>query len=401
MSRKSFQLFWAGQAASNLGDSFAFVAMPLLVFDATHSVVAMGRVTAVSVGGQLAAAFVSGAITDRTHRRYLMIACDLARAALFAALPVLFAWGVRSLGVIYAVAALAAVASNLFFVAYMAAVTNLVEPEEVASANGRLQATQALTYVAGSALAGIVCDRFGATVALGVNAASFLVSAASLSRIRFRRDRADQAKSKGAFADLVSGIAFLVRQRVLRALAIFQTGVALAGSIGLGAAVIDLLVYRLKSDLHQGSTVVGATLACSALGAVLGAIGAARARRAHAFGASTVAGTAIQGVGLVLAGIGAGTAAVAFGGVLWSMGLTFRSVAAVSLRQTLTPDGLLGRVVAAGWVMVFSASAIGALCVTHLAATIGTASALIGIGGFLVLISALGALSPLARPSKR
>ena len=378
--------------------------MPLLVFDATHSVVAMGRVTAVSVGGQLVTSFVSGAITDRAHRRYLMIACDLTRATLFAALPLLFAFGVRSLGLIYAVAALAAVASNLFFVAYMAAVANLVEPEEVAPANGRLQATQALTYVVGSALAGIVCDRYGATVALGINAASFLVSAGSLARIRFRRDRAEQGeqgKSGGALAGLASGLAFLWRERVLRALALFQAGVALAGSIGLGAAVIDLLVYRLKSDLHQGSSVVGATLACSAVGAVFGAIGAARARRAVAFGASTVAGTGLQGFGLVLAGIGAGTAAVAFGGVLWSMGLTFRSVAAVSLRQTLTPDGLLGRVVAAGWVMVFSASAIGALCVTHLAATIGTASALIGIGGFLVLISALGALSPLARPSKR
>jgi hypothetical protein len=374
--------------------------MPLLVFDATHSVVAMGRVTAVAVGGQLATAFVSGAITDRVHRRYLMIACDLARAALFAALPVLFAFGVRSLGLIYAVAALAAVASNLFFVAYMAAVANLVEPEEVAPANGRLQATQALTYVAGSALAGIVCDRYGATVALGINAASFLVSAGSLARIRFRRDRAEQGeqgKSGGALAGLASGLAFLWRERVLRALALFQAGVALAGSIGLGAAVIDLLVYRLKSDLHQGSSVVGATLACSAVGAVFGAIGAARARRAVAFGASTVAGTGLQGFGLVLAGIGSSTAAVALGGVFWAMGLTFRSVAAVSLRQTLTPDGLLGRVVAAGWVMVFSASALGALCVTHLAAAIGTASALMELGGFLVLISAFAALSPLAR----
>jgi MFS family permease len=371
--------------------------MPLLVFDATHSVVAMGRVTAVSVGGQLFTAFVSGAITDRAHRRYLMIGCDLARAALFAALPLLFALGVQSLGLIYAVAALAAVASNLFFVAYMAAVANLVEPEEVAPANGRLQATQALTYVAGSALAGIVCDRYGAPVALGINAASFLLSAASLARIRFRRDRAEQAKNEGALAGLVSGLAFLLRERVLRALAVFQTGVALAGSIGLGAAVIDLLVYRLKSDLRQGSAVVGATLACSALGAVVGAIGAARARRAVAFGASTVVGTGIQGLGLVLAGVGPGIAAVALGGVLWSMGLTFRSVAAVSLRQTLTPDGLLGRVVAAGWVMIFSASALGALGVTHLAAAIGTASALMAIGGFLVLISALGALSPLAR----
>ncbi len=371
--------------------------MPLLVFEATHSVEAMGRVTAVAVGGQLATAFVSGAITDRAHRRHLMIACDLARAVLFASLPLLFAFGVRSLAAIYAVAALSAVASNLFFVAYMAAVANLVDASDVASANGRLQATQALTYVIGSALAGVVCERFGASIALGINAVSFLASAASLARIRFRRDRAERTESRGAIADLLSGLAFLVRQRVLRALALFQTGVALAGSIGLGAAVIDLLVYRLKSDLHEGSAIVGGTLACSAVGAVFGAIGAARARKSLSFGATAVAGTGIQGLGLLLAGIGPGAAAVAAGGVLWSLGLTFRSVAAVSLRQTLTPDALLGRVVSAGWVMIFSASALGALCVTHLAGAIGTAAALMCIGGFLVVTTALGTLSPLAR----
>lgn len=371
--------------------------MPILVFEATHSVEAMGRVTAVSVGGQLATAFVAGAVTDRVHRRHLMIACDLARAAVFAALPLLFAFGARSLAAIYAVAALSAVASNLFLVAYMAAVANLVEPSEVASANGRLQATQALTYVVGSALAGVVCERFGASTALGIDAASFLASAASLARIRFRRDRAEATESRGVVADLLSGLAFLFRQPVLRALALFQTGVALAGSIGLGAAVIDLLVYRLKSDLHEGSAIVGGTLGCSALGAVFGAIAAGRARKSLSFGASAVAGTGVQGFGLLLAGAGSSAAAVAVGGVCWSLGLTFRGVAAVSLRQTLTPDALLGRVVAAGLVMIFSASVLGALCVTHLAATIGTARALAWIGGFLVVTTALGAVSPLAR----
>ncbi|HXK17386.1 MAG TPA: MFS transporter, partial [Polyangiaceae bacterium] len=86
-----FRRFWLGQAASNLGDAFAFVAMPLLVFDATHSVVQMGYVTGITGVGQLLAATFSGVVVDRVNRRALMMLCDLVRLALYGLLPLL-AW---------------------------------------------------------------------------------------------------------------------------------------------------------------------------------------------------------------------------------------------------------------------------------------------------------------------
>jgi hypothetical protein len=397
---RQFRLFWLGQAASNLGDAFAFVSMPLLVLGATHSVVQMGRVTAFTAAGQLVAATFSGYVIDRVHRRRAMILCDLARMLLFAALPLTIAFGGFNIPLLYFVAGLAGMASNLFLIGYTAAVKNLVEPHEVASANARLQASMALLYVVGSALAGAVCNRLGAGWALGVDSLSFAFSALSLATITLRHDRAEREdRGAGIFSDLRSGFAFLARHRVLRPLTIFQTAVGLLASIGLGAAVIDLIIYRLRSDFGADGTTVGVSLGFASLGAVFGAVAAARTQRRFGLGAIVVAGTGVQALGLLATGLAHGVLGVTVGGMLWAGGLTFRSVAASSLRQTLTPDALLGRVVAAGWAIVFGAEAVGAILVTRLAASIGAASAATCVGVGLAVVAVAGGLSPLATES--
>jgi hypothetical protein len=394
---QSFRRFWFGQAASNLGDAFGFVGMPLLVFGLTKSVAGMGTVTAFSAAGQLLATPFAGIAVDRMNRRRLMIGCDLARLVLYGALPLLASLGKLKLGVIYAVALLTSAASNVFMVGYFAAVANLVEPDEVAGANGRLQATQALTYVIGSALAGAVCTALGSAWALGVDALSFGVSATMLAVVQFRRDRADRTREmhEPPLRELAAGFGFLVRQRILRTLTLFQTGVALLGSVGLGAAVIDIMVYRLKVDFAETSSLVGASLALSSLGAVLGAIIAGRLGRRIGLGVVCAGGTGLQGFGMLLGGLGHTVGFTIAAGVLWSGGLTFRAVAVTSLRQTLTPDALLGRVISVGWLLIFSASALGAVYVTRLAAGVGSASAMTYLGLALVAVATAGALSPL------
>jgi hypothetical protein len=104
---------------------------------------------------------------------------------------------------------------------------------------------------------------------------------------------------------------------------------------------------------------------------------------------------------MLAAGLGQGVVAVTIGGILWSAGLTFRAVGAMSLRQLSTPDALLGRVVSAGWTLIFGFGALGALLVTSLAARIGASHAAIYVGGLLALVSAVGALSPLADAHRR
>ena len=396
---RNFKRLWLGQAVSTTGDAFAFVAMPLLVLEATGSVVQMGAVTACACAGQVIASFFSGVAVDRLHRRFLMIACDVARLLLYAMIPALWWAGHPSVAAIYVVAGLGAAFGGVFMIGYFAAIPNVVDRADVPAANGRLQATQSLTYILGSILAGIITQEASAASALVVDAVSFGASAACLATIRLRQERAARdpaAPRAGAFTELAVGIRFLFGHRVLRALAVFQVGVALLASIGLTAAVIDLIVFRLRSDLAQGGRVVGVSLAVSAIGAVIGALAGGRIGRRVGLGVCTLAGTGLQALGLLLAGSMPTVLAVTAGAGMWAAGLTTRSVAATSLRQTSIPDGLLGRVTSASMSIVMGASMVGAVFVTRLAAQLGTARALTSAGFFLALITTAGVFTPLA-----
>src|SRR5262249_39488720 len=118
---RNFRLFWLGQAISTMGDAFGFVAVPLLVLEATGSIAQMGIVTALTCVGNISAGVFSGVIADRVHRRFLMIACDIGRLVLYALLPAMWWMGLPSIQLLYVVALLVALLSNLFSVANLAA----------------------------------------------------------------------------------------------------------------------------------------------------------------------------------------------------------------------------------------------------------------------------------------
>jgi MFS family permease len=346
---------------------------------------------------------VAGVIVDRAHRRSLMIASDVGRMLLYASLPLVWWLGAPTLWLIYVVAVLAAALWNLFLVGYVAGIANIVPRDKLARANSRLQATQALTYAIGPMLAGTICSRFGPAVAIALDAATFGVSAASLAVVRFRQERAersDDTHGGGALVEVLVGLRFLARQPVLRAMTAIMVAVGLLASAGLSAAVVDLVVFHLRADLSQSSRVVGFCLGLAALGALCGALAAPTLRRRFGFGACFLGGTALQALGLGLGGALVGVGATIAGATLWAGGLTLRAVVAISARQELTPDSLIGRTTAASWTLIFGAATLGAVAVTQAAARLGAAHALALTGAALGTVVAIGAATPVSRKAR-
>src|SRR5262245_49490413 len=94
---RAFNVFWAGQALSALGDAMTIVAMPLVVLAVTGSVAQMGRLTALARVGGLVATALAGALVDRRDPRRVMLACDVARFALMSLIPLAWALDLRPL----------------------------------------------------------------------------------------------------------------------------------------------------------------------------------------------------------------------------------------------------------------------------------------------------------------
>jgi MFS family permease len=388
-----FRRVWAGQAISALGDAFAFVAIPLLVLEATGSVARMGLVSATGVAAQMIGGLFSGAIADRVNRRKLMIACDLGRTAAYGLIPLCWAAGVHSLSLVFVTTAVGGLLGNLFSVAYIAALPGLVGRERLHSANSQMAGTQSLAFVLGPLLAGVVASRTGPAGALALDALSFVISAASLFGIRFGALPAEGAHTDRSPA---AGLRYLFRDPLMRPITILIVALGLTSNVGLSAGIVDLIVFHLKHDLAQSDRAVGAILGIAAVGAVAGAAFAPRLRTRVGFGACFLGGTMVQALGLLAIGWIGAAPAVAAGALLWAAGLLIRSVASQALRQQVTPPAMLGRAAAAYVGLAFTSSAIGTTLVTHAGARWGATATLTGVGVSVVVVVLAGLATPIA-----
>jgi len=183
-----FRRLWTGQVVSEIGDwlnNIAVLALTLELAGAGHE----GRAIALYAISRHLPLFlfgpVAGVIVDRTDRRRVMILADIARAIL--ALGFLLARSTATLPVIYLVGASLFSISAFFNVAKRAAIPNIVKgADELLTANSLSSSTTAATIAVGSALGGIVATLTGRNAVFILNAATFLISAEMIRRIRAR-----------------------------------------------------------------------------------------------------------------------------------------------------------------------------------------------------------------------
>jgi MFS family permease len=183
---QTFRRFWLGQTVSLVGDQVALFAIPLVAVlllraDATE----MGYLTAAGVVPSLLFSLHAGAWIDRRgRRRRMMLAGDLACAALLVSIPVAALRQLLTLPQLYAVTFLVGCFDVLFFAAYSTLFVSIVNPDDYLQANSLLNGSRAMSSVVGQGIAGVLVSVLTAPIALMADAVSFVVSAISLGSIR-------------------------------------------------------------------------------------------------------------------------------------------------------------------------------------------------------------------------
>jgi MFS family permease len=394
---RNFGIFWAGQTLSAAGDSFAYIAVPLLVLRATGSVAQMGLLTGVAGAASVCAGIAAGVLVDRLDRRTLLICCDLARMALYGLIPLAWAFGPQ-VWLLYLVLPACEAIGMVFQVTYVTAVRNLVDADRITEANGLLFASAAAMGVAGPLLAGLVAGLLGPAAAVAFDAGSFALSAASAFLIRLRSQDRPEASAKGRpWPEFIAGARFLWRHPVLRSLT-----VVLSFYIFLTFGLTNVLIYYLRHDLGQSYAVVGVVLAVAAGGTVAGSMLVARLRRKIGFGASWITPVALGGVAIACIGV---TRAIPVIAALAAAYLACEAVAgtcSMSLRQEVTPDHLLGRVTSAFWTIHIAPGPVGAVLLGWAAGRYGVGPVLITAGAGCSLLAAIALFTPirLAAPER-
>ncbi|WP_406447609.1 MFS transporter [Streptomyces sp. NBC_00876] len=393
-SNPSYRRFLAIQTLSALGDSFSFVAIPLLVLHTTGSVVQMGLVTGLTGIASIVTGLFAGVIADRIDRRRLLMVSDGARCLLHALIPLVWLFA-SPVWLIYTVVPVVGVFSMLFEVTYVTVVPAIVGPGNIARANGHLYATFAVAGVAGPALAGFVAAAAGPAAAIGIDSVTFAVSAVGVLFVRIRTappagpDRTERGAVRNEF---LAGARFLWAHPVLRPLTVLLSLLTF-----LTYGLTDLVIYLLKHDLGHPDTTVGYVLAAGTVGTFIASALVARVRARMGFGASWIAAFALAGVAVACLGLPRSVPVVA---ALMTVNVLCTGVAGISsmsLRQEVTPSRLLGRVTSTFWTIHSALGPLGAAAATAAAAGFGV-SAVFGVIGVAVVCLALaGTVTGIAR----
>jgi MFS family permease len=388
---RNFNVFWAGQTFSFLGDAISIVAIPLLILEITGSLTQMGAVTALYGAGSLVAGIAAGPIVDHFDRRKVMIRCDLGRAIVYALVPVGWWLAGAQLWLVYAVAFVGSALAMVFGVAYITAVANLVDRDQIVDANGRLQSTYALAFVLGPFLAGLVSNAFGPSLAIGLNGFTYLASASSLLFVRLRRAAAERPHGEhgSPMQEFLAGIRFLIGSPLFRWLTILVGALAFAST-----GVTDLVIFYLKQNLGQSDRTVGIVFGIASIGTMLSGLLTPRLRRSLGFAVCLIGGFILEGTAMLLLGVSASILLLAGIWAIAAFGSSTRGIVTMTVRQELTPDHLLGRVTAAFWTVFQVPGPLGALALTAFGARVGARTALLVVGVFTLGVALVAFFTP-------
>jgi len=260
-----FRLLFFATFASGIGNWLAVVALQIDVYDRTHSGWWVGALLVANILPAVFLGLLLGPLVDALSRKGLMIASDLGRLAVFAALPF-----VGSATGIIALAVVAGIGNAFFRPAVLAGLPNLVADEDLGGANALLQLVEWTTIAIGPLAGGALTAASGPHLAYWVNAATFAVSALLVAQIPARLLQSDRRIGRGHWGELAEGFAVVRRSRALLCVLLAWSVVMLANG-GINVAE----VFLAKRSYHSGDFGFGLLWAGSGVGLVVGGLVAA------------------------------------------------------------------------------------------------------------------------------
>ena len=273
LRHRDFRYLWFAQSASVIGDCIVIVALALFVIELTGNATDLGLVFAAASLPLVGFLLLGGVWADRLPRHRVMVVTDLVRFALHALLAALIFAGVVKIWELIAIEALFGTAEAFFRPAANGLLPQTVPEQEIQQANGLSTLSNNIGEFAGPALATALVLELGAGWAFALDAATFLLSAALLIRVRPRRREVAPAgggndQRVSVWAELREGFAE-VRSRswVWATLAAFCAALftGLAPWFVLGPVVAreqygDIGIYGLVSAALGLGTIAGSLL---------------------------------------------------------------------------------------------------------------------------------------------
>ena len=338
-----YSRFWWAASVSALGDYFTTLAIQVMVVTVLAGTAAdVGLVSGARWLPYMLFGLVAGAVIDRLRRRPVMIAADLIRAVLLVIVPLLAITQNLSIWALAGFMSLFGLVSLFGDAATQALTPRLAPRPLLARAHARIDQSSAVAQTGGPALAGVLVSLVGASMAVIVDAATYLFSAVMLLTIRRDEPKPASTNGRSIWRDVREGVSFIYRHRTLAPLAIGTHAWFIFNGMA-GAVFVPFVLLSL--DLPPWA--VGLTLSAAGLGALVGSLLATRLGDRFGAGKVMIACQAASGLGFALVALSPANwlawVSLGLGQAAFGFSIGAENASTLSYRQTLTPDALQGR----------------------------------------------------------
>lgn len=390
----AFHRLAAANLAAQAAEQVSLAAVPIVAVMALGA--GAGQIGALATAQTLPfllLAIPAGLLADRWSRRRLMVAAEALRALSLLALLVLTLAGQVSLPWLAVLGFVGAAGTVGFSVGAPALVPALVPQAALGVANTRLELARSLAFAAGPALAGALVSWASASATFTL--ATMLSAAATVLLFGLHEPPRPAAPPRHVLAELRAGAALVWRHTLLRPVLL----TAVAWNISWFVLQAAYVPHAMRT-LGLSAGAVGITLACYGAGMVCGALLAPQVMRVLPFGrtillgplvsvlaAFTMAATLLWPSGVL--------AAVSF--VLFGAGPIVWTISSTTLRQTVTPQPVLGQVSAIFLTVNTGARPVGAALGGLIGAQLGDGACLVLAAAGFVVQAAIIAGSPMRR----
>ncbi|PAD21333.1 MFS transporter [Terribacillus saccharophilus] len=344
-SNRVFLNFWIGQTVSMFGSQISIMALPLtavLIFDA--STMEMGIYQAVASAPYLIIGLFAGVWIDRVRRRPLVIYSNLATGIILSLVPLLAWLGLLNMTFMYIILFLFGTSTLIFELSFLSFIPNIVDKKDLTEANSKLQSSRSVSRIIGPNLAGPLISIFTAPFAILIDSFSFLISFLFLRSIPVE----ENAKKKQSFRRIWSEIGIGLKT-------IFNNPILI--SLSASTATINffhttfaaIFMIFLVKQIGLTPLQIGLVMGISSSGTLLGAFVARKLSVNLGIGTTIIGATSSIVIGTFVIAISPNSLLVALpmitiGQFLSGLGNTIYVINQVSLRQTITPDEILGKV---------------------------------------------------------
>lgn len=358
LENRDYRRFYIGYGISLVGSWLQTAAVKWIVFDKTGSEWMLGLIEAAALMPGLVVGLFAGAMADRVVPRTMILSMQLIQMALAFVLAALVGLGIEQIWQMALIVALTRVCVTFEMPSRHVFLFDLVGRAVLMNAIALNTGLFNASRVVGPSLAGVCLSQFGGAACFALNGATYLAAIAALVSIRL--DRRSPPASKGP-GEILGGFAYLRRDRRVRTLYILM---AAFGILGMGYdAMIPAFARKVVGTDVNGYSLL---LACSGVGATLGALAVASLgglRRKERlvtggmllFGAALFVAAWLPGVLLEVAGRPVALAAASACLLLVGFGAVMFYSATQTMIQTAVPDHLRGRIMGV-WMIVYSAS---------------------------------------------